>query len=52
LDEKLELIVDRQPKFGVIGRSTPELIVERVYRLSKGDKKEILRKVLDAYRRL
>ncbi len=50
LDERLELIVDRQPKFGVIGRSTPELIVERVYRMSKGSKKEILEKVLEVFR--
>ncbi len=50
LDERLELIVDRQPKFGVIGRSTPELIVERVYKLSKGDKKDILEIVLSVFK--
>jgi|Deesub1362A_J573_1020465.scaffolds.fasta_scaffold00028_92 dsDNA-specific endonuclease/ATPase MutS2 len=50
LDEKLELIVDRQPKFGVIGKSTPELIVERVYRMSKGNKKEVLEKVLEVFK--
>ncbi|MBO8182284.1 MAG: endonuclease MutS2 [Archaeoglobus sp.] len=50
LDEKLELIVDRQPKFGVVGRSTPELIVERVYRLSRGDKRSILERVLETFK--
>ncbi len=34
LDEQLNLIVDRQPKFNKIGKSTPELIVERLYKLS------------------
>ncbi|MHC1604912.1 MAG: MutS-related protein, partial [Candidatus Methanofastidiosia archaeon] len=32
LDDNLHLIVDRQPKFGKIGKSTPELIVEKLYR--------------------
>ncbi len=35
LDENLNLIVDRQPKFNKIGKSTPELIVERLYKLSE-----------------
>lgn len=39
LDENLNLIVDRQPKFNAIGKSTPELIVERLYRLSNVDNK-------------
>ena len=34
LDENLNLIVDRQPKFNTIGKSTPELIVEKLYRKS------------------
>jgi len=34
LDEQLNLLVDRQPKFNKIGKSTPELIVERLYKLS------------------
>jgi hypothetical protein len=49
LDDNLNLIVNRQPKFGVIGRSTPELVVERVFRLSRGKRKEILRRILDAF---
>jgi len=51
LDENLELIVDRQPKFGIIGKSTPELIVERIYRMSKGEGRKILERVLHAFRK-
>jgi hypothetical protein len=51
LDERLELIVDRQPKFGTIGKSTPELIVERAYRLSKGEKREIFKILLNTFRK-
>jgi len=47
LDENLELIVDRTPRFGQLARSTPELIVERLAKLSKGQKKEIYLKILD-----
>ncbi len=47
LDENLELIVDRTPKFGVLARSTPELIVERLAKLSKGQKKEVYLKILE-----
>lgn len=50
LDDDLNLIVDRQPKFGVVGRSTPELIVERLYRKSKGEIKSIFRELLNAVR--
>ncbi len=47
LDEDLNLIVDRTPKFGVLARSTPELIVERLAKLSRGDKKEVYEKILE-----
>ncbi|MHA1907062.1 MAG: MutS-related protein [Candidatus Thorarchaeota archaeon] len=47
LDENLELIVDRTPRFGVVARSTPELIVERLSKLAKGRKKEVYDKILD-----
>ncbi|MDF1540806.1 MAG: DNA mismatch repair protein, partial [Candidatus Thorarchaeota archaeon] len=47
LDENLELIVDRTPKFGVLARSTPELIVERLSKLSRGKKKEVYDKILE-----
>ena len=41
LDDDLNLIVDRQPAFGTIGRSTPELIVEKLYRKASGDEKKV-----------
>jgi DNA mismatch repair protein MutS2 len=47
LDENLDLIVDRTPKFGVLARSTPELIVERLSKLAKSPKKEVYSKILD-----
>jgi DNA mismatch repair protein MutS2 len=47
LDENLELIVDRTPKFGILARSTPELIVERLSRLAKSPKKEVYTKILE-----
>ncbi|ALM74550.1 P-loop NTPase family protein [Thermococcus barophilus] len=45
LDENLNLIVDRQPKFGVLGKSTPELIVEKLYRTKRGKEKKIFERV-------
>ncbi len=47
LDENLELIVDRTPKFGHLARSTPELIVERLTKLAKGKKKTVYEKILE-----
>ena len=47
LDEELNLMVDRTPRFGVLARSTPELIVERLSKLSKSPKKEVYTKILD-----
>ncbi len=47
LDEELELIVDRTPRFGVLARSTPELIVERLSKLARGRKKEVYDKILE-----
>ncbi|MDI6730471.1 MAG: hypothetical protein QMD06_02880 [Candidatus Altarchaeum sp.] len=52
LDEQLNLIVDRQPKFNKIGKSTPELIVERLYRLSMADNKGTERGESEIYRRI
>lgn len=49
LDENLNLIVDRQPKFGTLGKSTPELIVERLYRTRRGREKEIFERVWRAF---
>jgi dsDNA-specific endonuclease/ATPase MutS2 len=47
LDENLDLVVDRTPKFGVLARSTPELIVERLSKLAKSPKKEVYTKILE-----
>jgi DNA mismatch repair protein MutS2 len=47
LDENLDLVVDRTPKFGFLARSTPELIVERLSKLSKGRKQQVYLKILD-----
>ncbi|MHA2222737.1 MAG: MutS-related protein [Candidatus Thorarchaeota archaeon] len=47
LDEELNLVVDRTPRFGVLARSTPELIVERLSKLAKSPKKEVYTKILD-----
>jgi DNA mismatch repair protein MutS2 len=52
LDEDLELIVDRTPRFGVLARSTPELIVERLAKLAKDDKKVVYEKILENLSRL
>ncbi|MCZ7361969.1 MAG: endonuclease MutS2, partial [Candidatus Methanoperedens sp.] len=37
LDEELNLIVDRNPRYNYLARSTPELIVERLARKEKGN---------------
>jgi len=47
LDEALELVVDRTPRFGYLARSTPELIVERLTKLSKGRKREVYATILE-----
>ncbi|NWF96094.1 MAG: hypothetical protein HXY34_08115 [Candidatus Thorarchaeota archaeon] len=47
LDENLELIVDRTPRFGHLARSTPELIVERLAKLAKGQKREVFERILE-----
>ncbi|CAI1493684.1 DNA-binding protein MutS2 [Thermococcus nautili] len=51
LDENLNLIVDRQPVFGKLGRSTPELIVERLARKAKGKDREIYGRILESFGR-
>ncbi len=47
LDENLELIVDRTPRFGSLAKSTPELIVERLTKMAKGKKQEVYAKILE-----
>jgi len=50
LDESLELIVDRQPVFYKAGKSTPELIVERLSKTTNGKEKEIYQKMVEVLR--
>jgi hypothetical protein len=50
LDEKFNLIVDRQPKLNHRARSTPELILRRVHSKSQGAVKELYEKVLGRWR--
>ncbi len=50
LSENLELIVDRTPKFYKYAKSTPELIVQRLQRVSKGSEKEIFSYILEAFK--
>jgi len=49
LDENFRLIVDRQPRFGTIGKSTPELIVKKLASIEKNKhKREIYERLLKA----
>ena len=50
LDDDLNLIVDRQPVFGKLGRSTPELIVESLARRKRGGEREIFERILKSFR--
>ncbi|MFX0060635.1 MAG: helix-hairpin-helix domain-containing protein [Candidatus Hermodarchaeota archaeon] len=49
LDENLELIVDRSPKFYKYARSTPQLIVERLSKKMKGKEKEVYEEILKRF---
>lgn len=49
LDETLELIVDRQPIFNKLGKSTPELIVEKLSKRSKGKERDIYERILQDF---
>ena len=49
LDEELNLGVDRNPRIGYRARSTPELIVKRLYNLSKGEEREIYGSILENF---
>lgn len=48
LDEKLNLVVNRNPALGSLAKSTPELIVERLYRITK--QKEFYKRILERFR--
>jgi hypothetical protein len=50
LTDALELEVNRQPIFHRLGRSTPELIVEKLSKRSAGKEKEVYQKMLEDLR--
>ncbi|MHA2294917.1 MAG: helix-hairpin-helix domain-containing protein [Candidatus Hodarchaeales archaeon] len=52
LDDKLRLIVNRNPVYGLYARSTPQLIVERLAKLGKGKEREIFSDILSRFRTL
>ncbi|MBP2046465.1 dsDNA-specific endonuclease/ATPase MutS2 [Methanobacterium aggregans] len=49
LDEDYNLIVDRTPRMDYFARSTPELILRRMYEKSDGSLKDIYRQVLEKF---
>ncbi len=50
LDPQLNLIVNRSPQFGKIAKSTPELIVERLFRSATDRKRAIFQRILELVR--
>ncbi|HMK46213.1 MAG TPA: helix-hairpin-helix domain-containing protein [Methanocella sp.] len=50
LDENLNLIVDRTPRYNYLAKSTPELIVERLTRSSAGDQKAFYGRLLTKFK--
>lgn len=49
LDEKFNLLVDRQPKLNHRARSTPELILRRVHAKAQGATKDVFARVLQKW---
>ena len=50
LDQNLNLIVDRTPRYNYLAKSTPELIVERLTRTSDGGQKEFYGRLLQKFK--
>ncbi|MFX0149618.1 MAG: hypothetical protein ACFFAJ_02445 [Candidatus Hodarchaeota archaeon] len=50
LSEDLELIVNRTPVYYKYAKSTPELIVQRLQQISKGEEKNIYSYILDSFK--
>jgi ribosomal protein S13 len=50
LDSNLNLIVDRNPRYYYLAKSTPELIVERLSKLSSGEQKEFYARLLEKFK--
>ncbi|MEA3143621.1 MAG: mismatch repair protein MutS2 [Thermoplasmata archaeon] len=50
LDAENRLVVDRMPRMGVLARSTPEFIVQRLAATTKGAERELYGELLAAFR--
>jgi len=50
LDEEDRLIVDRSPRYNRLAKSTPELIIERLARTSRGAEREFYGRLLSKFR--
>jgi len=50
LDENNNLIVDRSPRYNYLARSTPELILDRLVRSTKGPEREFYARLLAKFR--
>jgi dsDNA-specific endonuclease/ATPase MutS2 len=50
LDSDLNLIVDRNPRYNYVARSTPELIVERLSKMSEGLEQQFYQLLRDKFR--
>ena len=49
LDENLNLVVNRNPRLNYLAKSTPELIVERLAKLSTGIEKEFFERIRNSF---
>ena len=49
LDEEYNLIVDRTPKMNFLAKSTPELILKRIYEKSNDDLKAVYARILEKF---
>jgi len=49
LDDKLELIVDRSPKFDFVAKSTPELILTRLARSGSTQQRGFFGAILEKF---
>ena len=49
LDENYNLIVDRTPKMNFLAKSTPELILKRIYEKSDDDLKVVYARILEKF---
>jgi len=50
LDEKNNLVVNRSPKYSYLARSTPELILDRLVRSTRGPEREFYARLLAKFR--